>query len=119
MAKVAARSRTTEVWSWVDQPLESRPKPAGPGRYSRPWSIRETLVVRTVGAEVRRLRQAAAMSVYELAERLGISQPYVSMIENQERPIDVTLLFDLADIFDVPPTHFVEIAAREIKRFEP
>lgn len=55
MAKVAARSRTTEVWSWVDQPLESRPKPAGPGRYSRPWSIRETLVVRTVGAEVRRL----------------------------------------------------------------
>lgn len=108
--------RKASVWSWVDQPREALPKAAGPGRYSRPWSMRETLVARSIGAEIRRLRLAANMTVYELADRLGISQPYVSTIENAEKPIDVAFLFDLADIFDVPTTHFIEAASGEIER---
>lgn len=104
------RSRTTALWSWVDAPADQRPAAKGRGRYSRPWSVRDTLVVKTVGSEVRRLRQQEGLTVYELAERLGVSQPYVTQIEMEARDIGMPMLFDLADIFHVAPEHFVQVA---------
>ena len=101
------------IWTWLDQPHETRGEAGG---HKRPWSIRERLVSEAVGAEVRRLRIARGITVYQLAQRLCISQPHVSYLETGRRAVWIPLLWDLADIFHVSAAHFIEVADEEIKR---
>ncbi|MCD6107386.1 MAG: DUF4065 domain-containing protein [Caldisericaceae bacterium] len=50
---------------------------------------------------IKALRGEAGLSQQELAERLGISRPTISQIENDERKITADELKKLADIFNV------------------
>lgn len=102
-------------WSWVDQPRRTRGVVGG---HSRPWAVRDRLVTEAVAEEVRRLRAQAGMSVRQLAERLSLSQPAVTGMELGKKTIALPVLWDLADIFMVPPSHFITVADQAIERFE-
>jgi transcriptional regulator with XRE-family HTH domain len=53
-------------------------------------------VRKTVGENVRRLRQAADISQAELAERMGVDRAYVSGLELGQRNPTVVTLWHLA-----------------------
>ena len=107
------------VWSWVDRPeLVERLRSGRPGGFSRPWSVREQIIARAIGAEARRLRKVAGLSQDALGERLGITGPHVSYLEAGKRVLSVTLLWDLADGFHEAASHFIAVAEAEVGRFE-
>ncbi len=57
---------------------------------------------RTIGSQVRRLRQAAGMSLADLALLTGISEPMLSKIETAHTSCSLTTLATLAESLDVP-----------------
>lgn len=50
----------------------------------------------TIGATIRKMRIAKGLSVRKLAERSGISHPYLSQIENDKNNPSPTILIKLA-----------------------
>ena len=97
-------------WSWVD--AADGFQPGKRGRAVRPLARREVLVKQTIGAEIRRLRLAAEMTMDQLAARLSMSQPAVSYLERYGGGlVSASLLFDLADVFRVPASTFLDVAA--------
>jgi helix-turn-helix protein len=115
---VRARMTTparTRLWSWVDAPPAAWRRFAigrKRGGFARPLSRREVVIRSAIGAEVARLRTSAGWPQWQLADRLFLSQPEVSNLESGRRTVDVSLLWDRADVFGVEPWHFVAIAAR-------
>ncbi|ONH33260.1 DNA-binding protein [Pseudofrankia asymbiotica] len=59
---------------------------------------------RVIAAQVRRMRQAAGLTLAELAARSGISKPMLSKIENANTSCSLTTLARLADGLDAPVT---------------
>ena len=49
-----------------------------------------------VGAEIRELRKERRMLQEELAERIGVSVPHISNIENGKTKFSAQVLMDLA-----------------------
>lgn len=56
----------------------------------------------TTGKNVKLLRIAAGLKQKELAERLGVSSNYLSMVENDKREPSMSLLKDLSRELHVP-----------------
>ncbi|MBG06625.1 MAG: XRE family transcriptional regulator [Rhodospirillaceae bacterium] len=56
---------------------------------------------RRLGSTVRRLRRNQGMTQVRLAEELGISAPYLNLIEHNQRSIPAELLVKFADLFGV------------------
>lgn len=54
-----------------------------------------------LGLKVRRLRQSENLSQVEAAGQLGISASYLNLIEHNQRPLTVNLLFKIGQLFDV------------------
>jgi XRE family transcriptional regulator, fatty acid utilization regulator len=54
-----------------------------------------------LGLKVRRLRQSESLSQVEAATRLGISASYLNLIEHNQRPLTVNLLFKIGQLFDI------------------
>ena len=52
------------------------------------------------GPRIRRLRREQALTQTAMAERLGISDSYLALIEGNRRPLTATLILKLADLFD-------------------
>jgi transcriptional regulator with XRE-family HTH domain len=80
------------------------------GRHPEPSTRR-----RQLGAELRRLRDAAGLTHEQVASRLGWDQPKVSRIENARhgvRPADVTALCDLYQVRDSTLIDFLTELAR-------
>lgn len=104
------------VWSWVNQPENFRPEAFGPGRYSRPLSVRDQLIAATFGQEVRRLRTLAKMSTRELGGIVGMSQPTIVKLENDHGAnIEMRLMWDFAEAFGVDPDHFLRVCEEAIQ----
>ena len=61
-----------------------------------------------MGHKVRRFRQDLGLNQSELADQLGISPSYLNLIEHNQRPITVPLLFRLGETFDVDLRQFAE-----------
>lgn len=59
---------------------------------------------RSIAAQVRAYRQAAGVSVAEMAERVGISKAMLSKIENAQTSCSLTTLARLAAGLEVPVT---------------
>lgn len=111
------KRRRVARWSWVDAPAAVRRAAltaSGPGMFSRPVSRREHLIGVAIGAEVARLRAQRDLAQWELADRLAVSQPQVSYLERGRATVALSLLWDLADVFDVAADHFVAVAAAAI-----
>ena len=103
------------VWSWVTEPVTSRPEAVGPGRYSRPLSVRDQAISVAFGQEVRRLRLKAALSTRQLAQIVGLSQPWIVNIETKPRAnIELRLMWDFAEALEVAPDHFLRVCEEAI-----
>jgi XRE family transcriptional regulator, fatty acid utilization regulator len=58
------------------------------------------------GARLRRLRQERGLTQAALAQALELSTSYVNQLENDQRPITVSVLIALTERFDLPPQYF-------------
>jgi predicted transcriptional regulator/transcriptional regulator with XRE-family HTH domain len=61
-----------------------------------------------LGHKVRRLRQELGLSQTEMAETLEISPSYLNLIEHNQRPVTVPLLFRLGQAFEIDLKEFAE-----------
>ncbi len=61
-----------------------------------------------LGHKVRRLRQEAGLTQMEMAETLEISPSYLNLIEHNQRPVTVPLLFRLGQAFEIDLREFAE-----------
>lgn len=58
------------------------------------------------GARLRRLREEQGLTQVALARALNLSTSYVNQLENDQRPITVSVLLTLAERFDLPTHYF-------------
>jgi XRE family transcriptional regulator, fatty acid utilization regulator len=66
-----------------------------------------TQVAKTfAGARLRRLREDRGLTQVALARALGLSTSYVNQLENDQRPITVSVLLTLTERFDLPTQYF-------------
>jgi transcriptional regulator with XRE-family HTH domain len=77
------------------------PTPALLGRLLRVSTRPPTVRERRLATELRRLREASAMTLEEAAERLGWSKTKLSRIENVLRRVDVPEVEGLLDLYGV------------------
>ena len=61
-----------------------------------------------LGHNVRRFRQDLGLSQTAMAESLEISPSYLNLIEHNQRPVTVPLLFRLGQTFDIDLKEFAE-----------
>ncbi|MGW2681298.1 helix-turn-helix domain-containing protein [Streptomyces sp. NPDC001436] len=70
--------------------------------------INPTVSRRRLGSELRRLRQASGMTTRQVAERLLISQPKISLLENGRRLIKPRDVRDLCRLYGVQDQRLVD-----------
>ncbi|WP_051833353.1 helix-turn-helix domain-containing protein [Streptomyces katrae] len=70
-------------------------------------TINPTVSRRRLGSELRRLRQASGMTTQQVAERLLISQPKISLLENGHRLIKPRDVRDLCQLYGVQDQRLV------------
>ena len=58
------------------------------------------------GARLRRLREDHGLTQVALARALGLSTSYVNQMENDQRPITVSVLLTLTERFELPAQYF-------------
>ncbi|MEQ9639576.1 MAG: short-chain fatty acyl-CoA regulator family protein [Alphaproteobacteria bacterium] len=61
-----------------------------------------------LGHKVRRLRQGEGLTQAEMAEQLGISASYLNLIERNQRPVTVPMLFRLGQAFEIDLREFAQ-----------
>ena len=66
------------------------------------------------GVQVRRLREANALTQAAFADRLGLSTSYLNQIENNQRPLTAAVLVGLAQSFSVDLSHFAQDDAERL-----
>lgn len=64
-------------------------------------------VGRRIGANIRRLREAAGLSQEELADRSGLHRTYISQVERAVKNATIASLDKIARGLDVPLTELV------------
>jgi transcriptional regulator with XRE-family HTH domain len=67
----------------------------------------EDAVASGIGAAVRMQRQAAGLSMRELAARAGMSQPFLSNLENSRAMPSIATLYKIAHALGVSPRDFL------------
>jgi XRE family transcriptional regulator, fatty acid utilization regulator len=58
------------------------------------------------GARLRRLREDHGLTQVALARALGLSTSYVNQLENDQRPVTVSVLLTLSERFNLPTQYF-------------
>ncbi len=61
-----------------------------------------------IGHKVKRFRKNKDLSQTEMAAMIGISPSYLNLIEHNQRPVTVSLLFSLGQAFEVDLKEFAE-----------
>ncbi|MET9419234.1 MULTISPECIES: helix-turn-helix transcriptional regulator [unclassified Streptomyces] len=77
--------------------------------------INPTVRKRRLGAELRRLRKASGLTSTQVAERLLVSQPKISRLENGQRAISPRDVRDLCAIYGVGDEQVVDSLMRMAK----
>lgn len=60
------------------------------------------IILKNLGGKIKSLRKIDKMTAQELADKLHVSQPYISQIEKGKRNANARIIRDMADIFGVP-----------------
>ena len=60
------------------------------------------------GARIHALRKQRGLTQVAMAKKLGLSTSYLNQLENDQRPLTVTVLMQLAQRFTVDPSYFAE-----------
>ena len=63
------------------------------------------------GAKLREMRTRLALTQKELADKLGVSLPYLNQMENNNRPVSTTVVLALAQEFGLDVTELSSGAA--------
>ena len=63
---------------------------------------------RTIGKNIRKLRQQAGISQEKLSEILDANSKFIGHVERFERFISLKKLIEIAEYFDVPVKSFFE-----------
>ncbi|WP_291314743.1 short-chain fatty acyl-CoA regulator family protein [Corynebacterium sp. UBA2622] len=58
------------------------------------------------GGKIRTLRQQRGFTQMDMAKHLGISTSYLNQLENDQRPLTVSVLVQLSRTFNLDPTYF-------------
>jgi transcriptional regulator with XRE-family HTH domain len=66
---------------------------------------------RTIGAAVRRARTARGLTMVQLAESVGVTQPFISQVESGRAAPSMTTLYRLAEALAVPTAALLPPAA--------
>jgi len=63
-----------------------------------------------IGLKIAYFRKLRGLTQEMLAEKLGVSTPYIGQIEaaNMYKPISLTTLLRIANALDTPPHKFLE-----------
>ncbi|NDV00312.1 helix-turn-helix domain-containing protein [Pseudoroseicyclus tamaricis] len=56
-----------------------------------------------IGARLRRLRRTLGLTQAKMAQDLGVSPSYITLIEANQRPVSARLLVRLAEVYDFSP----------------
>ena len=72
-------------------------------------------LLREIGDRVKQVRLARGLSQSELAEKLGLSDAYVSKIELGKNAMSVTVLIKLSDTLDVSADWLLRNRTREAR----
>ncbi len=59
-----------------------------------------------IGQRMRQLRKDKGMTLTELAEKIKISQPYLSQIERGDKQPPIDVIVNVCKIFDIPLSQF-------------
>lgn len=70
----------------------------------------------SVGDNIRRIRESKQISQYDLAERVGISQPMISQIEKGIKFPSLLVAAEIARICDCPVEALIEEPCREVEK---
>jgi len=73
-------------------------------------------LVSLVAANIRNRRTELHLTQQELAERLGIAQPYLSEVENAKRSLSVATVAQFADALEVTPSYL--LAGQPVAQFQ-
>lgn len=57
---------------------------------------------------IRQLREARGWTLQEVADKIGVKNPHISMLENGTRGLSVDMLYRLARAFEVHPFEITE-----------
>ena len=57
-----------------------------------------------IGAKLKRLRKGLNLTQSQMAQDLGVSASYITLIESNQRPISAQLLVKLAQVYDFSPS---------------
>lgn len=60
------------------------------------------------GARIHALRKQRGLTQVAMAKQLGLSTSYLNQLENDQRPLTVTVLMQLSQRFDVDPGYFAD-----------
>ena len=74
--------------------------------------------LRDLGERVKRARQERGLSQSDLAERLGLSDAYISKIEMGKNAMTVTVLAKLSDALGVSTDWLLRNQTRRCKRHD-
>ena len=58
------------------------------------------------GARIHALRKQRGLTQVAMAKQLGLSTSYLNQLENDQRPLTVTVLMQLAQRFNLDPGYF-------------
>ena len=58
------------------------------------------------GARIHALRKSYGLTQVEMAKQLNLSTSYLNQLENDQRPLTVTVLMQLSEAFNVDATYF-------------
>ncbi|WP_296204120.1 helix-turn-helix transcriptional regulator, partial [uncultured Corynebacterium sp.] len=58
------------------------------------------------GARIHALRKSRGLTQVAMAKELDLSTSYLNQLENDQRPLTVTVLMQLTQRFGVDPTYF-------------
>jgi transcriptional regulator with XRE-family HTH domain len=57
---------------------------------------------------IRQLREARGWTLQDVADKVGVKNPHISMLENGARGLSVEMLYKLAQAFEVHPLEITE-----------
>lgn len=70
--------------------------------------------MKEIGRRLKEAREMIGLTQKEVAEKLGISQAYIALIEKGEREISLSMLFKFAEIYHRPVDYFIKPEKRTL-----
>ena len=68
--------------------------------------------------QLKKVREQSKLTAAEVAEKVGITKGYYSMIENGKRGLSYTIAVKIADVFDMKPDEIFLNTSLQMRNFQ-